>query len=39
MLRAGTLKDQALARRLRLFALDFFFFGTAIEDGTFSRGD
>jgi hypothetical protein len=39
MLRAGRFKDQALERRLRLFALDVFFFGTAIRDETFSRGE
>lgn len=30
MLRAGVFRTQALARRLRLLALEVFFFGTAI---------
>jgi hypothetical protein len=34
MLRAGTVNDQALARRLRLFALEVFFLGTAMVGGS-----
>jgi hypothetical protein len=36
MLRAGLFRTHALARRLRLLALDVFFFGTAIVVPVFS---
>jgi hypothetical protein len=37
-LRAGAARVQALARRLRLLALDVFFLGTAMETGAFCVG-
>jgi hypothetical protein len=36
MLRAGTVSVQALARRLRLFAFEVFFLGTAMIKGALS---